>query len=77
MYDYDDDDSCDECDCHSYCSHGGYCTLDNGHEGQHDSGYCQWSDEDSLSKPEADDVIRKTAREQGFPDVDIERIVAQ
>lgn len=44
-------------ECQVYCSHGGYCVQNYGHEGQHDSGYCKWDDKDSLSKAEADEVL--------------------
>ena len=45
-------------DCNAYCSHGGICVLNAGHEGQHDTKYCQWGDEDSISKQEADSLLR-------------------
>lgn len=44
-------------DCNVFCSHGGVCTLDLGHDGLHDSKYCTWSDEESLTRAEADEVL--------------------
>lgn len=43
--------------CTSYCSHGGRCTQKPGHEGGHDSGYCQWTDANALTKTQADAVL--------------------
>ena len=43
--------------CMSYCEHGGVCMLENGHKGLHDSRYCQWDDEHSLTKDEADEIM--------------------
>lgn len=43
--------------CETYCSHGGVCELEQGHEGQHDSRYCQWGDDESLSRDEANAVL--------------------
>ena len=43
--------------CWSYCSHGGVCTLDEGHEGLHDSEYCTWADAQALTKEAADAVF--------------------
>jgi len=54
-------------DCNSYCSHGGVCELEDGHEGQHDSRYCQWSDDEALDKDEADRRLMQKGREQGVP----------
>lgn len=51
--------------CESYCEHGGICTLDEGHEGMHNSGYCQWSK--GISKEEADEILSKRLDEDGFP----------
>lgn len=45
-------------DCGKYCSHGGYCIKGKGHKGVHNSGYCQWEDEDSLNKEEADEILK-------------------
>lgn len=39
--------------CLAYCSHGGVCNREDGHEGKHDSDYCQWTDEESISYDEA------------------------
>lgn len=49
--------------CDTYCEHGGECVLEQGHEGLHDSRYCQWSDADALSKEEADAVFFAKAEE--------------
>jgi hypothetical protein len=45
--------------CESYCSHGGVCELDPGHEGLHDSSYCQWADAQSLTREAADEILRE------------------
>lgn len=46
--------------CETYCSHGGVCELERGHEGQHDSRYCQWTDDEALSRDEANEVLSRT-----------------
>lgn len=43
--------------CESYCSHGGVCELDPGHEGLHDSSFCQWADAEALTKEAADQKL--------------------
>jgi hypothetical protein len=43
--------------CDSYCEHGGVCEKDRGHDGLHDSGYCQWDDARGLTKAEADVLL--------------------
>jgi hypothetical protein len=43
--------------CSTYCSHGGVCTLSRGHDGLHDSRYCKWSDEEAISREEADEIL--------------------
>ena len=43
--------------CHSYCKHGGVCTLEPGHEGKHNSTYCDWTDEEALTRDQANDVL--------------------
>jgi hypothetical protein len=43
--------------CGSYCEHGGICELPKGHEGLHDSRYCQWDDAHALTEWEADQVL--------------------
>lgn len=43
--------------CDSYCSHGGVCELDPGHEGLHDSRYCQWADAEALTREAADAIL--------------------
>ena len=47
--------------CGHYCSHGGICELPFGHEGQHDSGYCQWDSADSLTEEQADALLAESA----------------
>lgn len=66
----DEDDFKPPCD--SNCEHGGVCTLSAGHAGQHDSGYCQWSDAQAIPQEEADRIMRK----QGYPQtlLDLESI---
>lgn len=54
--------------CVSYCSHGGVCILDAGHEGQHDSDYCQWGDSEALDKTTADALFYAKAGVQGIDD---------
>lgn len=51
--------------CVSHCEHGGVCILDLGHKGIHDSEYCQWTDQEAISKEEAD---RKVAQIPGGPE---------
>jgi hypothetical protein len=52
--------------CGQYCSHGGFCDLDAGHEGLHQAGvFCSWSSVDSLTKEEADEVL---AEKEGGPE---------
>jgi len=46
--------------CDSYCEHGGVCELELGHEGLHDSRYCQWDDAHALTKAEADEILCAT-----------------
>jgi hypothetical protein len=53
--DEDDEELTDHCD--SYCSHGGVCVLDRGHEGLHDSRFCRWSDAEALTRDAANVVI--------------------
>ena len=43
--------------CKTYCSHGGSCILKEDHEGLHDSEYCKWTDEESISKELANERI--------------------
>jgi hypothetical protein len=45
--------------CEFYCSHGGVCALEPGHDGQYDSGYCTWDDAEALSRSDADDLLRE------------------
>lgn len=53
--------------CNSYCEHGGICVLEDGHEGRHDSGYCQWDDKEGITKEKADKLMLKAAKRQGLP----------
>jgi hypothetical protein len=43
--------------CGAYCPHGGICTLEECHDGDHNSYYCTWSDKESLTESEADELI--------------------
>lgn len=44
--------------CESYCSHGGRCDLEPGHDGLHSSsGYCTWTDAEALTREAADRVL--------------------
>ena len=58
--------------CGAYCTHGGVCVLKMGHEGQHDSYYCKWGDEESLTKLEADAKLQAKAEELGYSQDEIE-----
>jgi hypothetical protein len=51
--------------CNSHCSHGGVCILTENHEEKHDSRYCQWTDEEAISKEEADQLFLLEAKFQG------------
>lgn len=46
--------------CRSYCEHGGICELEAGHDGLHDSRYCQWDDDHALTEEEADAVAARS-----------------
>ena len=54
--------------CDSYCSHGGRCELQPGHDGLHDSRYCTWGEAEALSREQADAVLGSTAAGQDFLD---------
>lgn len=45
--------------CEAYCSHGAKCTKDTPHPGEkHDaSGMCEWTDEESITRTEADAIV--------------------
>lgn len=43
--------------CGSCCPHGGICPMDSGHDGPHDSGYCTWTDDEAISRVEADAIL--------------------
>lgn len=49
--------------CGSNCEHGGVCVLNLGHKGLHDSRYCQWREEYSVPREQADAMMRK----HGYP----------
>lgn len=44
--------------CISYCQHGGVCERERGHDGKHDSGYCEWTDAEAVTKAEGDALAR-------------------
>ena len=48
-------------DCNANCKHGGVCEGVLGHEGPHNSGYCQWESKDSISQEQADEIMRRKA----------------
>jgi hypothetical protein len=50
--------------CNAYCSHGGICVLTQNHKGKHDTQYCQWNDEESISKEKADELLLLEAKFQ-------------
>lgn len=52
--------------CLTYCSHGGICELDDGHEGLHTTRYCWWTDADSVDHATADEILRQS----GSPDAE-------
>ena len=52
--------------CDSYCEHGGVCELDTGHDGQHDSRYCKWTDAEALDKADADAIFLGKAAKVGL-----------
>ena len=43
--------------CESFCSHGGVCTREPGHDGLHGSRYCTWTDDEALDRDAADEVL--------------------
>ena len=45
--------------CSQHCKHGGVCELEEGHQGEHDSSFCKWKDEESLTKEEADEIFNE------------------
>ncbi len=51
--------------CNSYCVHGGICILKEGHDGKHDSDYCQWTDKEAISKEGADELFLRAGDLQG------------
>jgi len=55
--------------CKSYCTHGGRCVLRAGHDGKHDSRYCQWTDAEALTRGQADAVLRQTAAGEDFLEI--------
>ena len=52
--------------CTSYCTHGGSCVLEKDHDGLHDSRYCQWTDEEAISKEEANEIFLLEAKFNGY-----------
>ena len=42
--------------CISFCSHGGICELDAGHEGLHDSRFCTWTDDEAIWQAAEEDT---------------------
>jgi len=70
--------------CLKYCQHGGACSREPGHEGLHntkqpsrpDAGYCcDFSDEQSIPKEEADMVVRAGMSLLGLPDFLVDIII--
>lgn len=47
----------DDTYCWAYCSHGGVCEKEAGHEGLHDTRYCTWADAEALTKEAADQIF--------------------
>lgn len=56
----------DRGECGNYCSHGGACNLFKGHQGKHDSDYCQWETSESLTAEEADKIINAKMDKRGL-----------
>lgn len=56
--------------CGSNCEHGGVCVLRLGHKGLHDSRYCQWREEVSIPREEADAMMRKRGYPQALLDLE-------
>jgi uncharacterized Fe-S cluster protein YjdI len=52
--------------CKSWCRHGGRCVLETGHTGLHDSRYCTWADTESLTRQQADAVLRQNPEGAAF-----------
>ena len=51
--------------CMKYCPHGGACFLNPGHNGLHSSkpfNDCEWTDEECLTKQEADLLVMAMSR---------------
>jgi hypothetical protein len=48
--------------CETYCSHGGVCGREAGHEGQHDTGYCKFGDAEAVSRSEANAAVESALR---------------
>ena len=55
--------------CNSYCSHGGHCILELNHESNHYNVYCEWTDEEALSKEKADEIFRLESAYNGMPNL--------
>ena len=55
-------------ECPSYCKHGGVCRLKDKHEGKHNSSYCEWDEEESLTKGEADNILRQKMEKKKYPE---------
>jgi hypothetical protein len=51
--------------CDSYCNHGGCCILPKNHIEKHDSRYCQWTDDEAISKEKANEIYLLEAKLQG------------
>jgi hypothetical protein len=47
----------------------GVCVLDQGHEGLHDSRYCQWSDAEALTRDAADAILASQPGGEDFVQV--------
>ena len=43
-------------DCGRRCCHGGCCILPEGHEGNHDTEFCQFSEAEALSDEDGDNL---------------------
>lgn len=52
--------------CDSYCTHGGRCTKEPGHAGDHDTDYCTWTDAEALTREQADEVMGRTQQGRDF-----------
>ena len=49
-----------------YCPHGGICYLAHPHSGNHVNSFCEWTEAESISREQADKVMRESAEKRGL-----------